>query len=445
MRTKKTVKTKNKNLPRFFGAFAAAGLLFFVLPTVSVFDVMPDIVGWILLYLAVSELAFFSAELAGLKRMTAFLCAISVVRFFISIAMADRIMSTALSDTNNFMTAVSFLSVCELICVIVYCRRFFGGLEFVTMRNAGSKSVKAVSDATFLGYAFFITRIVLTLLPELLVLAQTQAYTDIERSDYWEAMFNMRLPAQVLCGMISLALGIYFFVAMLNMFASLRQDGSFIEALEYRFENEDIRNSASVKAEKIRSGLFYITIGLLFFINFVLDFKYLTPTFAAAVLIYAGARAMNGVYDFRSLKRAALIALPILTAAYFFRLSTADGFWHEVSLFSSYVSMSLTQKILCGVFGALSCGACVYLIKCLYGSISKMTLQVTGKDASRLFILPRVMAYIYCAVNFAIYAFPPAREALVEADIIVTVAWLILTLRLFTKINDEAQSLITTS
>lgn len=428
---------KSKKLPRLFGVYATLGCAFLVFPTVSLYDVMPDIVGWILMYLAVSELAFFSEDLAGLKKITVYLCALSAARMALGVIMIGKLNSQAMNDTNAFMTAATLFAVCEIICVILYVKYFFAGMEHISTRNGGTTSIDAISNARFLTGAFLISRSVLTLIPELFPLAQTQAYIDIDNSAMWENVYNLRMPMMLLCMIVSLSFGLYFLFGFRKMFIAVRKDEALINELSQRYSSEVTRDSNRIKADRIRSGLFLVAIGLFFFINFVIDFNYLVPKFVGIALIYAGAMRMRHYGDFRRTVTCCFAAFPVLIATYLFRFTTSDSFFREISLYAAYMDMSNADKILHAVCGALESGAVAVLVSLLYGDICSAASLAAEKDLTHNGIAPKVAAYMYVAINLALYAFPPSRQVLVEADALVTAAWLLLSLRLFSRINDE--------
>ena len=120
--------TKNKVFKHLFGPWAAIGLAFLVIPSVSLYDVMPDFIGWILLWVAVSELSYFSTDIDTAGRMTTWLSLVSGVTCVAGILMIGSIGSQEIIDTNNFMTAVTVSVICEIICAVLYGGALFNVL-----------------------------------------------------------------------------------------------------------------------------------------------------------------------------------------------------------------------------------------------------------------------------------------------------------------------------
>ena len=80
-------KKENYGLKKFFSPMMVLGLLFLLFPTFSLYDLFPDFVGWILIYLALSELSEFNEDIFALKKLTYYLCGISAARFSFGILM----------------------------------------------------------------------------------------------------------------------------------------------------------------------------------------------------------------------------------------------------------------------------------------------------------------------------------------------------------------------
>ena len=428
--------TKNKVFKHLFGPWAAIGLAFLVIPSVSLYDVMPDFIGWILLWVAVSELSYFSTDIDTAGRMTTWLSLVSGVTCVAGILMIGSIGSQEIIDTNNFMTAVTVSVICEIICAVLYGGALFNGLENLSSLNGGEKALKAIANARFLCRSFLVVRAVLRLVPELFTLAQMNAYNDIDNIRFWEGVYALRLPATLLCMLVSFAFGIYFYTGMLRMFKAIRSDDSLISSLTERVERESERNEARNRSIRVSTACALMTAAVVLFFNVILDYKYLNPQFVSVILVLAAAYVLKEG-NFGGVKKLAVPAFVLSAVSYVFRLTISGNYFRYVSLYAAYVAFPLTTRIFMAVTGVATAVVMFCFIKAMYDGFCDTVEVMTARKAEASFVTVRVVSSLSLLVNAALFVCPPSREALAGVDVLLSVLWIILHVRLTYKFKDE--------
>ncbi len=431
-------KKENYGLKKFFSPMMTMGLLFLLFPTFSLYDIFPDFVGWILIYVALSEFAEFNEDIFAMKKLTYYLCAISGGRFIIGILMLDRINSKATSDTNLFMLVVTALSICEIIAIVMYSRHLFDGLEYLATRNDGEASFGAITNARSITSFFLIARIALTLLPELFPLFQLEAEIDIENYDWLMSVFALKNTTMLVCMMLSLIMGIYWFGLISKMFGNIRKNEKFMALLGERYRSEIKDNTKHYIITRTRLACSFIGAGCVLYFNLVFDFKYYMPYFVGTFFIWLGFFLIRKLYR-SSLMNLLPVFAGIQAVVYFYRFRFADHFSYGLTLAESYHESPIEVKMMMALVGIVYGVVTLAVMLTLYRDMLNFCDKMTDKNASSIFFMPRLLAIISVLLNTAIIIYMPIRKYIVETELIVTAAWIILTFVLLAKVRNEVR------
>lgn len=434
-------KKENYGLKKFFSPMMTLGLLFLLFPTFSLYDLFPDFIGWILIYVSLSEFAEFNDDIYMMKKLTYYLSAISGSRFIFGVILIDKINSKATSDTNLFMLVATVLAICEIICIVMYSRHIFDGLEYLATRNKGEASFGAITNARSITSFFLLARVVLTLIPELFPLFQLQAEIDIENYEWFVNIFAMKNITMLVCMMLSLIMGIYWFIQITKMFKAIRKNKEFMESIGERYRLEIRDNSKHYVLSRTRIGLAFIGAGTLFYINLVIDFKYYLPMFVGTLLIWIGFFLIRKLHKSLLLKLMPCLALA-QAAIYFYRFRFANCFRYGLSLSEAYVDTDTATKLMMAFCGVVYLVSTLLVFFFLYKDLKTFSDKMTKRESSFLFFFPRTLSVIHVVMNSAMIIYMPIRKYIVETEMIVTAVWLILTFLLLSKVKNEIRNKI---
>jgi len=431
-------KKENYGLKKFFSPMMTLGLLFLLFPTFSLYDLFPDVVGWILIYLALSEFSEFNEDIFALKKLTYYLSAISGARFILGVLMLDRINSKATSDTNLFMLLVTAFSVCEIICIVMYSKHLFDGLEYLAARNDGEASFGAITNARSITSFFLIARVVLTLIPELFPLFQLEAEINIENYDWLMSIFNLKNTTMLLCMVLSLILGIYWLSQISKTFRDIRKNSTLMTRLGERYKSEIKDNTKYYTLTRTRLACSFIGAGCVLYINLVVDFKYYMPHFVGTLLIFLGFFLIRKLYS-ESLTKLLPILAAVQGVVYFYRFRFADYFSYGLSLAESYHEAPTEAKLTMAIVGVVYICASLMVVLIVYRELKHFCDVMTDKDATTLFFMPRLLSIMSVLLSGAMIIYMPIRKYIVETEAIVTVAWIVLTFVLLSKVRNEVR------
>lgn len=108
-----------------------AGILFLLNPTLGIYDILPDLVGCILLMLGIGNGAYIVEKLGSAKRWFLYGALISALKLALSFADIESVHTLPLTLTFAF-------SLLEMLIYIPAFRSFFSGFDYAAMRFGGS-------------------------------------------------------------------------------------------------------------------------------------------------------------------------------------------------------------------------------------------------------------------------------------------------------------------
>ena len=269
---------------------ALAALIFLFNPPISVVDILPDFIGYLLLMSAIRNAAevfpHFDEAYSGFSRA-----------FWVSLAKIPAfIVMMSIVSANSYERAIITVfslgfAVLELIFVLGAFRSFFAALTHLGEREGllpvlkagrSKRGIDGVSDVTL---AFLITKALCSFLPELSLISVFETLGSLDAG----AINPARLyPVFVmLASVVGFAMGgvwLYF------TFSYLKDLKNSTVMQEFFMEKEALHadlfmRRASVRREKL--SFFLLTLALLLSFDIVLDGKsYLPDVFSALLLIF---------------------------------------------------------------------------------------------------------------------------------------------------------------
>ncbi len=270
--------------------------LFLFHPVVAFVDVLPNCIGYLLLYAGLSRLADLDSKFLEARKRFGILTILGVLQILFSVIIY-RMPATVSQDgtvmLNPYEQPVYILLgafvmlVFEWYFLIPAFRSFFSGLEVLADRHevASLKVEKrgktALSRLSRSLRIYVILSSVLAVLPELSIL--TSFEKDIENTrfpfDWYEYVGLFRL----LCGTASAILGLICLVAFVRFFAKLLRETAFLEALKNRYTGEILPQTGMLTVRRFSAAFLLLQIGIIFSIGLRMNFQNALPSGILAI------------------------------------------------------------------------------------------------------------------------------------------------------------------
>ena len=295
MKNEKPTNLKNLGLSAIVLSF-----VFLFNPNLNIIDFLPDFIGYIILFAALSRLSDMSEDIAAARKRLGYMVAVDIAKIAtIFVAFG----APSADERNTMLLLFSFtFAVIELILLIPAIKSLFGGLinlgyKFENTSVLGSKrgrknfSEKMCSATVF----FVIFKAAMYTLPEFTVLS-THSYDESSRVVYiYEFVGLLRsfaLIAATVCGIIWLARSVIYF-------SRVRKDKVFMNALKEDYTKNVLpRESLFVRKTVRLVSLLFCAAALLCFDFRVEYFNLIPDLIAAAVLIAAAIAAKKHIPKF---------------------------------------------------------------------------------------------------------------------------------------------------
>ncbi len=275
---------KEKNLKLFNSPLIAVGMFFLINPTVSLFDFLPDFIGYLMLYAGIYELAALDDRLTLASKKMLYLAVVSALRLIIALA-------TLGYDSSTIMMLCFVLAICETILIAAFVSDFFEGFDYLMQRFGAFDAIKNQTNTRFLTGIFFFTRIALGFLPEITAIFELRAYFDIDKSPIWAALASYKPYMILLFSLIVFILGIYWYVNSLAYIHAIRADKAFTENAGSRCAElwQDDKNDEIL----LKIADYCVIGGFVFVLDFTLDMLPVLPTFISTSLFFVACLLMR--------------------------------------------------------------------------------------------------------------------------------------------------------
>ncbi len=243
-----------------------AGLFFLIDPYIVVIDILPDFIGYLLIFIGLRHLSFLNMSMAEARKSTVILLIISFCR-----VPASLLYISMASDTTQQWGLI--FAIAFAICEIIYGRRmfdsFFDGIyDFVCSDDNLSPEMPLFfrhKECNIITSVFIIMKSVLSALPELTTLASTDY--GVVTSEGISTVANYHGIFTIFSAIIVLIFGIYWYVRLNIYLKGLQNDDYFINTAKTKCANSENSDSEKREIKIVLLSLF------LFCIAFILSFE----------------------------------------------------------------------------------------------------------------------------------------------------------------------------
>lgn len=136
------MKSTDKPVRLFRYGRAAAGLILLVNPIISLYDILPDFIGYLLLFTALREVSRLEGRMEDAQSRLIWLAAFSGLRLTLALVFYDA--------QSSFKLLVCFsLAVVELVTFLMWSASFFSGLEYLAQPQRRGRTRRQAFERAF--------------------------------------------------------------------------------------------------------------------------------------------------------------------------------------------------------------------------------------------------------------------------------------------------------
>jgi len=288
----------------------ALSMLFFFNAEFAVFDLLPDVFGYILLSLGLSSLSYLNHHFEESAKHFQRMIALSAGRLVFVLVLFGLVNST---DRPTTMLLGNFVfGVLELMTLLPAYKQLFEGLIYAGSRGGVGESVfrptlahrlmsrlirrksefderntavTVTESVSLLTSLFVICKVALSVLPEFTVLSDhAEAKVNL-----YEYVWLFRMGAMLIWSV----LGIAWLVLMLRYFIGIYRDGAYVGYLRSRYMQDIYPNKDLFVAKRYKLGSFFLTLGVILSLDLPMEGVNVLPDVLCAVCLLTGVLALR--------------------------------------------------------------------------------------------------------------------------------------------------------
>lgn len=259
------LKKNRKNRQNLGFGLVSAGFVFLFLPDLMLIDLLPDVIGYILIAVGLSHVAFLDDSVAEARKL---FLRLSIVAALKPVALIG-VFSASASEQPTMLLLLSFaLSLFECIWLIPAYSNLAEGLLYLGTRldsaavfgDGNRRYKKSYTDTVFrFAKIFAVVKAVCAVCPELLSLAVDDSMQSYNYS-YGFATWMFRILGMI----VSLVFGIVWLVKIEKYFHRISADSAFVDGITERYRKEVLPNDALFAQRRVKLVLALLAVAASF-------------------------------------------------------------------------------------------------------------------------------------------------------------------------------------
>lgn len=372
------------------GLCMIAGALLFH-PIVAGIDVLPDIIGYLLLFVGMSKFADLNGHVAEARRhlrAMLFVGAGQLIATYIVYGMIERMMQERPSEMSTYegpMLTLLFsfvLLVLRSFFLIPAWKELFLGLDTLAERFDATSLTSERRGRTSCGRmakhstVFVIISSLLSFLPEASVLTSYEAHKGNPLFPFdWYVYVNL---FRAVAGVASFVIGLIWLIAYLRCLNSFRRDPVFSDRAAEAYETTVLPQTGMLTVRRFSAAFLLFTVGSVFAVSFRINYYALTPGIVFAGFCLAGIALLQKYLPKKQNGIAAAILLAVVSGAELI----ANRFYLQNHLpeASLYETDAYWRFLTVRVLDAAEAVATLILVGALMGMLHDLVLNYTAVD-----------------------------------------------------------------
>lgn len=345
MNTKNPPITRKKKSNRYLGlSYVLAGAFFLFDPFISIIDLLPDCIGYLLMMVGLYRFADLDDGLSEARKGLRNLALVGLARL-VAVPLAFGLVSPA-EQPVFILLAVFTLGVLDCIVLIPMWKHVCKGLLYMGSRydavdmfdrrgwNKKLHSRNIVERYTLRSTVFFVLHEALAIFPELTVLSHEKGGAELGQGTHYYDFVGLFRGVSIL---ISLLLGVIWLILTIRFVRKLKKDKPFFERLADKYENEVLARHDLFAMRAVRASLICLIVAAVFSLDLYLDGVNMLPDILAAVLLFLSVWFIRAYAGKNPLLLGTIALFGVVSAIpwwmqirkYFVWSDTADVFRHE--------------------------------------------------------------------------------------------------------------------
>lgn len=372
--------------------------LFLFHPIVAGIDLLPDVIGYCLLYVGLSKLSDLNGHIQEAKRRFGMLLFVGAGQLFatyfvygvIGDMMRERPSEMSTYEAPMLTLLFAFLLLVAEWCILIPAwKELFCGLGQMAERfdaphllykSEGASNSRTVCEAlTRNTTVFVIASSLLSVLPEASVLTSYEAYkgNPLFPFDWFVYIDLFRLVA----GAISIVWGIVWLVSYLRCIGAFRRDLQFVGAVGQAYADTVVPQIGMLTVRRFKRSFLLFALGAIFAASFRISDKALLPGIVFAGFVIVGLALLGELVPKKKGCMAAAVLLAIVSALelavnHWFlsqhlpeaSLYEEDAYWRFVTVRSLDAAEAIATLVLVAALLAVLYDLVLFYVKVDYGT-----------------------------------------------------------------------------
>lgn len=255
----------------------SAGMIFLFNPCINIIDVLPDVIGIVLILFGIRKYADLSSELREAKKGFGKAAWVSLAGFF------AMLFSPSADDYTKLSLAVA-VWLLECIFIIPAMQKLFSGLDDLRIRLTDRGDEEVFSGAATLSSIFLVVRSAAAVLPLCMPLFFEKKEEDVISGGGGTDVESVIKVTTVICAVLSLVIGLAWLVSALKCMAVLRGDEKFIAAADEKYNSEIMTDDSLWKKRYLRRFCAVSSAAVIFLLGIPLGGKPVIPEFMFGIV-----------------------------------------------------------------------------------------------------------------------------------------------------------------
>lgn len=354
-------KSKKKSISKRSRLLLLIGSAFFINPVPFGLDILPDVIGCLLIWWGLTQLSFFDGSVESARKYMLWLAAVEGLHLL----MMRSVLLTDIS--SNRMLAVTVLAICEGILYILVFKNLFSGISYFAMRSDANGTLSLSDGTAFMSYLAFFVRLGAMLIPELLAILEVRLniVEDFDTYDAISAFLGMKPIIVILLSAIALGVSCAWYFSVFKLIRSLVAESGV--SLDIRYYGEYTSRPEKTRPKRLRAACICVYTAFFFLIDFSIDGTRIIPASFCFLFLFVSTRIFSGIYEFKGTKRLAIPAfLSLLACELFTKLLTPNG---AVIIYETPLITVISASLL-GLGSAVLCMLCMRVFLLEINSLS---------------------------------------------------------------------------
>ena len=277
--------------------FFLLGGFFLWNPIVGVIDVLPDAIGYFLLFMGISKFADLNDDLAEVQKAFRSMLWVSL-GYLASWILVSRFLQKTEMDMNQYekpvwvlVFAFAFFAL-ELYFMFPAWKRFFKGLSDLAEYHGGSVILANARGRTRCERLITKTRIFIIIKAILTVLPEASVLTTFEKDtgstvfffDWFPYLSTFRKVAVIM----GLVVGLVWLFDFCRLMCGALRDKHWQVCLEERYNNEILSDTGLLLNRRVRDAFSFFKIGIVFCVNLTVQYHEILPDWVSVIFFLCG-------------------------------------------------------------------------------------------------------------------------------------------------------------